>query len=59
VISVLYHSLNGLKITLVDFFPKLAAHITLIGRTTTGLFVLAAIPTTVIMLQQTWELWKD
>ena len=59
VISVLYHSLNGLKITLIDFFPRLASHITLIGRTTTGLFVLAAIPTTVIMLQQTWELWKD
>ena len=58
VISVLYHSINGVKVTLVDFFPKLAARITLVGRTTTAIFVLAAIPTTVIMLQQTWELWK-
>lgn len=59
VIAVLYHSLNGLKVTLVDFFPSLAARITVIGRATTALFVLTAIPTTVIMLQQTWELWKD
>lgn len=58
VISVLYHSLNGLKITLIDFVPRLAAHIKWIGRATTGLFVLTAIPTTVIMLIQTWDLWK-
>lgn len=58
VIAVLYHSLNGLKITLIDFFPRLAAHIKLLGRGTTAVFVLTAIPTTAIMLKQTWDLWK-
>jgi succinate dehydrogenase cytochrome b subunit len=58
VLAVLYHSLNGLKITMIDFFPRLTQHIKLLGRGTTALFVLAAIPTTVIMLKQTWDLWK-
>ena len=34
VTAVLYHSLNGLKITLIDFFPSLAGHIKALGRTT-------------------------
>jgi succinate dehydrogenase / fumarate reductase cytochrome b subunit len=58
VIAVLYHSLNGLKITLIDFFPSLTRHITPLGRATAALFALTAIPTAVIMLQQTWDLWK-
>ena len=58
VISLLYHSLNGLKITAIDFFPKLARHIRPISIATTLLFVAAAIPTTVIMLQQTYDLWR-
>jgi succinate dehydrogenase / fumarate reductase cytochrome b subunit len=58
VIAVLYHSLNGFKITLIDFFPSLAAKIKPIGIAFTALFVLTAIPTTVIMLKQTWDLWK-
>lgn len=56
VISVLYHSLNGLKITLIDFFPSLASHIVWLSFVVTSLFILAAIPTTWIMLGQTWEL---
>ncbi len=59
VIAVLYHSLNGLKITMVDFFPRLVRFIRPIGIATTVLFAAAAIPTTVIMLMQTWELWKE
>jgi succinate dehydrogenase / fumarate reductase cytochrome b subunit len=58
VLAVLYHSLNGVKITLIDFFPRLTQHIKLLGRGTTALFVLTAIPTTVIMLKQTWDLWR-
>ena len=58
VISLLYHSINGLKITMIDFFPRLAQHIRPIGRATAAIFVLAAIPTTAIMLKQTWDLWK-
>jgi len=58
VIAVLYHSLNGFKITLIDFFPKLVSHITGISIATATVFVLTAIPTTVIMLKQTWDLWK-
>jgi len=58
VIAVLYHSLNGFKITLIDFLPKLVSHITGISIATATVFALTAIPTTVIMLKQTWDLWK-
>jgi len=58
VIAVLYHSLNGFKITRIDFFPKLVSHITGISIATATVFALTAIPTTVIMLKQTWDLWK-
>ena len=58
VIAVLYHSINGFKITLIDFFPKLVSHITGISIATATVFALTAIPTTVIMLKQTWDLWK-
>ena len=27
-----YHSVNGMKITLIDFFPSLAGHIKVVGR---------------------------
>ena len=55
---MLYHSLNGLKITLIDFFPRLVSHIKGISLATATVFLLAAIPTTVIMLKQTYDLWK-
>jgi succinate dehydrogenase / fumarate reductase cytochrome b subunit len=58
VIAVLYHSINGFKITLIDFFPRLVTHIKGISLATAAVFALAAIPTTVIMLKQTWDLWK-
>lgn len=58
VIAVLYHSLNGFKITLIDFFPRLVTHITGLSIATAAVFALTAIPTTVIMLKQTWDLWK-
>jgi succinate dehydrogenase cytochrome b subunit len=49
VAAVLFHSYNGIKILLIDFFPGLTRHITLIGRTTIILFVLSMIPITWIM----------
>jgi succinate dehydrogenase / fumarate reductase cytochrome b subunit len=49
VAAVLFHSFNGIKIMLIDFFPGLVRHITLIGRTTILLFVLSMIPITLIM----------
>lgn len=58
VISVLYHSLNGLKITLIDLFPRLARHIYPISFGFSALFVVTAIPTTWIMLDQTIRLWR-
>ena len=58
VLAVLYHSLNGLKITLIDFFPRLAQHIRVISIVTAATFAILAIPTTVIMLKQTYDLWK-
>ena len=41
-----------------DFFPKLVTHIKGISLATAAVFALAAIPTTVIMLKQTYDLWK-
>jgi succinate dehydrogenase / fumarate reductase, cytochrome b subunit len=49
VAAVLFHSFNGIKIMLIDFFPGLAKHIALLGRTTILLFVLSMIPITLIM----------
>jgi len=58
VIAVLYHSLNGLKITLIDFFPRLVTRIKPLSIGTMVVFLLMVIPTTVIMLKQTYDLWK-
>jgi succinate dehydrogenase / fumarate reductase, cytochrome b subunit len=44
VAAVLYHSLNGLKITLIDLFPKLARYIRQMGIATVVLFVGTMIP---------------
>jgi succinate dehydrogenase / fumarate reductase cytochrome b subunit len=49
VAAVLFHSFNGIKIMLIDFFPGLVRHITLIGRATVAVFVLSMIPITWIM----------
>ena len=56
VTAVIYHSLNGLKITLIDLFPSLAGHIKVLGRTTVLLFVLCMIPVVAIMGKQTLDL---
>jgi succinate dehydrogenase / fumarate reductase cytochrome b subunit len=49
VAAVLFHSFNGIKIMLIDFFPTLARHITALGRATVGAFVLSMLPVTWIM----------
>ena len=49
VAAVLFHSYNGIKILLIDFFPSLTRHITAIGRATIILFVLSMIPIIWIM----------
>jgi succinate dehydrogenase / fumarate reductase cytochrome b subunit len=56
VAAVLYHGLNGLKITLIDFFPSLVKNITTVSFVFTGLFIAVMIPVTWIMLDQTWDL---
>lgn len=58
VIAVLYHSINGLKVTLIDFFPRLVGRITALSIGFALLFTVIAIPTTLIMLKQTWDLWQ-
>lgn len=52
VTAVLYHSINGLKITLVDFFPGLVRHIKGLSAASFILFVGAMIPVALIMGQQ-------
>lgn len=58
VIAVWYHSVNGTKVTLIDFFPRLVTHIKGLSIASVLIFLAGAIPITVIMLEQTWELWK-
>ena len=49
VAAVLYHSINGVRITLIDFFPRLTRHARALGVATVLLFVAAMIPITLIM----------
>jgi succinate dehydrogenase cytochrome b subunit len=49
VAAVLYHSINGVRITLIDFFPRLTRHARALGIATVLLFVAAMIPITWIM----------
>ena len=44
VVSVLYHSINGTKILLIDFFPRLAKHIRGISIATVAVVPRLAIP---------------
>jgi succinate dehydrogenase / fumarate reductase cytochrome b subunit len=57
-LAVLYHSLNGMRITLSDFFPRLVRYTRPIAIGTTLLFFAGAVPVTVIMLNQTIDLWR-
>ena len=59
VAAVVYHSLNGVKIMLIDFFPSLVTRIRLLGLATTGLFVAGMIPITWIMGRQIIDLLVD
>ena len=56
VLAVLFHSINGVKITLIDFFPSLAGHIKAVGRTSSLVFVLSALVVTAIMGRQIVDL---
>ena len=56
VLAVLFHSINGIKITLIDFFPSLAGHIKVVGRTSTLAFAISALAVTFIMGRQTLDL---
>lgn len=58
VAAVLYHGINGLKITLIDFFPSLVRSIRTVSFVFTGVFILSMIPVTIAMLQQTWDLYQ-
>jgi succinate dehydrogenase / fumarate reductase cytochrome b subunit len=59
VAMVIYHSLNGIKILLIDFFPSLTTRIRALGITTAAVFVLSMIPITYIMIHQAVDLWQN
>ena len=59
VAAVLYHSFNGIKILLVDFFPGLAKHIRVMGIVTLAVFVAAMIPITWIIGGQIVDLIRN
>lgn len=56
VLAVLYHSINGMKITLVDFFPRLASHIRPLSMGFLALFLASAGIVTLIMGKQIIDL---
>lgn len=56
VLAVLYHSINGMKITLIDFFPSLAAHIKVVGRTSAVIVAISSLVVTAIMGKQIVDL---
>ena len=58
VAAVLWHSLNGVKITLIDFFPSLTSHFRSMGIATLVLFLAAMVPVTIIMGGQTLDLLR-
>jgi succinate dehydrogenase / fumarate reductase cytochrome b subunit len=52
VLAVLFHSINGIKITAIDFFPSLAGHIKAVGRTSIAVFAASALAVVAIMGRQ-------
>jgi succinate dehydrogenase / fumarate reductase cytochrome b subunit len=56
VAAVLYHSLNGIRIMLIDFFPRLTRYMRALGIVTTLLFLVVMIPVTWIMGSRIVEL---
>ena len=58
VAAVLYHSFNGIKITLIDFFPTLVKHINGLSIATVAIFVGSMIPITYIMGKQAIDLLR-
>jgi succinate dehydrogenase / fumarate reductase cytochrome b subunit len=59
VAAVLFHSLNGIKIMILDFFPRLVSHIRAIGIATGAAFFAAMIPITWIMGGQIVDLIRN
>jgi succinate dehydrogenase / fumarate reductase cytochrome b subunit len=59
VAAVISHSLNGLKIILIDFFPSLATRIRLLGYATLAAFIASMIPITWIMGHQIIDLLRN
>jgi succinate dehydrogenase / fumarate reductase, cytochrome b subunit len=53
--AVLYHALNGLRIILFDFWPRLAPKQRQFAYVEIGLFVVGFIPVAWIMLESAWE----
>ncbi len=49
VAAVIYHALNGVRIMVIDFWPKGTRYNRQLFYATTGLFVLSMIPITIIM----------
>ena len=49
--ALLYHALNGIRILLMDFWPRLTAYHKLIWYLNWGIFVLAGVPAAFIILK--------
>lgn len=56
VLAVLYHSINGVRVLLIDFWPRAARHQSPLFYATMATFFAAAIPISVIMIRGTFQL---
>ena len=56
VAAVLYHAINGMKIIVIDFWPSTTRHYKAMSLVSTGIFVLAMIPITIIMGKEILDL---
>lgn len=57
VAAVIYHALNGTRIMLIDFFPKLTLHHRKLFYGEMLLFVTSMVPITIIIGLPVWEAW--
>ena len=56
VLAVVYHAINGVRIMVMDFWPKTVDKARMLGAITIVVFVAAAIPITIIMTKQALDL---
>ena len=56
VAAVMFHAINGIRIMIVDFWPKTADRSKALGIVTFGTYFVVMVPITIIMVKQALDL---